>query len=215
MSALQLANPRTILCVGAHCDDIEIGCGATIATWATQFPTARFVWCVFSGDPTRTRETRAAAAALVGDQGRIDFVTHQFRDSYFPADWGSIKDAFRSLRDSVEPDVILTHHEHDRHQDHRLLAELSWNAFRHHFILEYEIPKYDGDLGRPNVFVPVSRELAARKVEVLLTQFASQRERSWFTADTFMGLMRLRGIECGSAAGFAEAFFSRKLLLGT
>jgi LmbE family N-acetylglucosaminyl deacetylase len=215
MSALQLAVPRTILCVGAHCDDIEIGCGGTIATWARQFPAARFVWCVFSGDPTRLRETQAAAAALVGDQGRIDFVMHEFRDSYFPADWGAIKDAFSALRDSVEPDVILTHHEHDRHQDHRLLAELSWNAFRNHLILEYEIPKYDGDLGRPNVFVPLSRELAERKVEVLLTHFASQRARSWFTAETFLGLTRLRGLECGSPDGHAEAFFGRKLLLRT
>jgi LmbE family N-acetylglucosaminyl deacetylase len=214
MLTLQIDEPNTVLCIGAHCDDIEIGCAGTLLGWASRCPSARFVWVVFSGDEERIAETRAAAVALLGPAARLEIRSHEFRDGYFPSQYAEIKEAFHALRSQVEPTLVLTHHEHDRHQDHRLLAELTWQTFRDHMILEYEVPKYDGDLGSPNVFVPLSAELARRKAELLMASFASQAGKSWFTADTFMGLMRLRGIECRSSSGFAEAFFARKLILG-
>ena len=212
MLSLQLADPRTILCIGAHCDDIEIGCGGTLSLWAQRYPQARFIWATFAGNPARVAESRAAARALLGES-RVEFRLHEFPDSFFPAHYAPIKEAVAALR-GVEPDVVLTHYEHDRHQDHRTLAELTYSAFRNHVVLEYEIPKYDGDLGRPNVYVPLPESLARGKVEALLTSFPTQAGRDWFTADTFLALMRLRGIECRAASGLAEAFFGRKLVLG-
>lgn len=213
MLTLELREPRTFLSIGAHCDDIEIGCGGSLAQWAIKHPGARFVWAIFSGSAERVAETRAAAAAFLGPGVEIEFVFHEFRESYFPSQLASIKEAFDALKARIEPSVVLTHHEHDRHQDHRVLAELTWNSFRDHLILEYEIPKYDGDLGRPNVFVPLPAALARRKAETLVGTFVSQRSRDWFTTDTFTSLMRLRGIECHSPSGFAEGFFARKLAL--
>jgi LmbE family N-acetylglucosaminyl deacetylase len=202
-----------ILCLGAHCDDIEIGCGATLVRWAREYPGARFVWVVFSSDEARSAETRAAAPRLLGADTHIELRFHEFRDTYVPAQAGQVKDAFNELKASVQPDLVLTHHLDDRHQDHRLVAELTWNAFRRHLVLEYEIPKYEGDLGQPNLFVPVAAEDLQRKVDVLIECYASQRSRDWFTADTFRALARLRGIECAAPAGFAEAFHGRKLSL--
>jgi LmbE family N-acetylglucosaminyl deacetylase len=209
----QAGRARTILCIGAHCDDIEIGCGGTLALWASQHPQIRFVWAVFSGSAHRVAETRAAAHALLGADREVELRFLDFRDSYFPTQLAAIKEAFGQLA-TLGPDLVLTHYEHDRHQDHRVLAELTWNTFRDHLILEYEIPKYDGDLGRPNVFVPLPALLVERKVNALLTSFASQRDRDWFTADTFTSLLRLRGVECRAASGFAEGFHSRKVVLG-
>jgi LmbE family N-acetylglucosaminyl deacetylase len=209
----QAGRAPTILCIGAHCDDIEIGCGATVALWAAQYPQARIVWAVFSGSPQRVAETRAAARALLGADRDVEMRILDFRDSYFPTQLAAIKEAFGQLA-AVGPDVVLTHYEHDRHQDHRVLAELTWNTFRDHLILAYEIPKYDGDLGRPNVFVPLPAPLVERKVNALLMSFASQRNRDWFTADTFTSLLRLRGLECRAASGFAEGFHARKIVLG-
>jgi LmbE family N-acetylglucosaminyl deacetylase len=205
--------PLTVLCIGAHCDDIEIGAGATVAAWAAAYPESRFVWAVFAGDERRVRETRAVASALIGDASRIDFVQFAFRDSYFPAEFAAVKDAVARLRQEFNPTVVLTHYERDRHQDHRLLSELTGNAFRDHMVLEYEIPKYDGDLGQPNVYVPVTRELARRKIDLLLSGYPSQAGRDWFTDETFNSIMRLRGIECRASSGLAEAFFARKLVL--
>jgi LmbE family N-acetylglucosaminyl deacetylase len=210
-----LTQAPTILCIGAHCDDIEIGCGGALAPWASLYPQARFVWAVFSGTAERVAETRAAAKALLGPDHSVDLHFYSFRDSYFPAQFAEIKDAFAGLGRQVQPDLVLTHYERDRHQDHRVLAELTWNVFRNHLVLEYEIPKYDGDLGAPNLFVPLSAAVAARKVEALLTSFASQRGRDWFTADTFNALLRLRGIESKAPAGLAEAFYARKLVLAS
>jgi len=204
--------PPTILCIGAHCDDIEIGCGATLAHWAGQYPQARLSWAVFSGTAERVAETRSAARALLGSERQLELRFFDFRDSYFPSQLAEIKEAFGQLA-TLAPDLILTHHEHDRHQDHRALAELTWNTFRNHLILEYEIPKYDGDLGNPNVFVPLSAETVRRKVEALTTSFITQRGRDWFTADTFTSLMRLRGLQCHAPSGFAEGFYARKLVL--
>ncbi len=214
MFSLQLADPRTILCIGAHCDDIEIGCGGTLASWAQQYPHARFIWAVFScTDQKRTEETRTAARALLGPTAQIEFLPHEFPDSYFPAHYAQLKDAIEVIRRNVSPDVVLTHATCDRHQDHRTLAELTWNAFRNHLVLEYEIPKFEGDLAHPNVFVPLSESCVRHKVQTLLASFASQAGRDWFTADTFLALMRLRGIECRAASGFAEAFHGRKIVL--
>jgi LmbE family N-acetylglucosaminyl deacetylase len=202
-----------ILCLGAHCDDIEIGCGATLVRWAREYPRARFVWVVFASDDVRSAETRAAAARLLGPGADVELRFNGFRDTYMPVQAERVKDAFNGLKADVQPDVVLTHHLHDRHQDHRLVAELTWNTFRRHLVLEYEIPKYEGDLGQPNLFVPVASEELERKVEALIECYGSQRSRDWFTADTFRALARLRGIECAAPEGFAEAFHGRKLSL--
>ncbi len=214
MLNLQIGELNTVLCIGAHCDDIEIGCAGSLAGWASRYPSARFVWAVLSGDERRKAETRAAAAALLGSGIQLEIHPYGFRDGYFPTQYGEIKETLHALRSRLEPTLVMTHHQHDAHQDHRLLAELTWQTFRDHLVLEYEIPKYDGDLGRPNVFVPLSAQLARRKADILTRSFASQSDKPWFSADTFLGLMRLRGVECHSPSGFAEAFFARKLLLG-
>ena len=216
MLALRLADlghPPTILCVGAHCDDIEIGCGATLIRWAREFPAMRLVWAIFSKEGQREQESRAAAARLVPASTGCELRFFDFRDRFFPSEAEGIKLAFDELGAQVQPDVVLTHHLGDRHQDHELLARLTWNTFRSHLILEYEIPKYEGDLGQPNVYVPHTAQDLEHKVTCLLDCFASQRSRAWFTADTFRALARLRGIESGAATGFAEAFHGRKICL--
>jgi LmbE family N-acetylglucosaminyl deacetylase len=207
-------NPRpTVLCLGAHCDDIEIGCGATLVRWAREYPGVRFVWAVFAGEPERVQESRAAAAHLLDGRAQVELRFFAFPDRYFPSQAEALKRTFDELLASVSPDVIFTHQLDDRHQDHKLVAELTWNTFRSHLILEYEIPKYEGDLGRPNVFVPLEASELETKVHCLMECFPSQRSRAWFTADTFRALARLRGIECGAPLGFAEAFHGRKLCL--
>lgn len=215
MNGLQLADPKTILCIGAHCDDIEIGCGGTLALWAQRYPRARFIWAIFAAGSPRAEESRTAARALLGQSAHVDFELFDFRDSYFPAFYAPIKEAVEDLRRRVTPDVVLTHAGHDGHQDHRLLADLTWKAFRNHLVLEYEIPKFEGDLLPPNVYVPLPENLARHKVETLLTSFPSQAGHYWFTADTFTALMRLRGIECRAASGMAEAFHGRKVVLAS
>ena len=206
-----LPDDGIILCLGAHSDDIEIGCAGLLMTLLERNPNLRFHWVVFSGDDVRERETRAAAAQLLAG-ANLTITTHMFRDSYFPQSSADIKNAFEDLRKRVTPDLILTHTLADRHQDHRVLSELTWNTFRNHAVLEYEIPKYDGDLAHPNLFCPVSAELVQKKVQTLLGCFASQRDHQWFDADLFRGHMRLRGVECNSPSRFAEAFHARKLV---
>ncbi len=208
-----LGRPPVVLCLGAHCDDIEIGCGATLAHWVTQYPGAQFHWAVFSGDGVRQQESRAAAAGLLAGAESPQLRFFDFRDGFFPSQSLQVKEAFEALKGALRPDVILTHYLQDRHQDHALLADLTWNTFRSHLILEYEIPKYEGDLGHPNVFVPLAMPELDRKVQCLLDCFASQRARAWFTADTFRALARLRGMECAAPSGYAEAFHGRKLCL--
>jgi LmbE family N-acetylglucosaminyl deacetylase len=207
------AQSPTVLCIGAHCDDIEIGCGATLMRWVREYPSARFVWAIFSSETAREPESRAAAAQLLAGAASVELRFFDFRGSYFPVELERIKDAFEALKGTLRPDVIFTHQLHDRHQDHKILSELTWNTFRSHLILEYEIPKYEGDLGQPNVFVPITAEELARKVRCLMECFPSQHSRSWFTADTFRSIARLRGIECAAASGFAEAFHGRKICL--
>jgi LmbE family N-acetylglucosaminyl deacetylase len=175
--------------------------------------TFKCTWVIFAGEAERALESSAAAKRFAGVADRIDLRLHGFRASYFPAQYAAIKDTCEQLKATLTPDLILTHFLHDRHQDHALLAELTWNTFRSHSILEYEIPKFEGDLGQPNAFVPISTEDLDRKVAILMDCFPSQRARSWFTPDTFRALARLRGIECAASSGFAEAFHARKLRL--
>ena len=208
----KMPSPGTVLCLGAHCDDIEIGCGGALIELARRYPQSRFVWVVFSGDAVREQETRAAAAALLAGAS-VSLEVHRFRESFFPYVGAEIKDAFESLRSRVAPDLIVTHHLSDRHQDHRVVAELTWNTFRSHAILEYEIPKYEGDLGQPQIYWPLSAESVDLKVETLLRCFPSQRARQWFDAELFRSHLRLRGIECSSPSRYAEAFHGRKILI--
>jgi LmbE family N-acetylglucosaminyl deacetylase len=204
------SRPLTILLIGAHSDDIEIGCGGTAARLARRYPDAKCVWVTLSSDAARAAETRAAAKRVLADARDPVVRTEEFRGSYFPQCHADLKDYFEGLK-RFAPDVIFTHARHDLHQDHRVTNELTWNTFRNHAILEYEIPKFDGDLGVPNVFVPLSAAEMQHKCDTLIECFPSQSSRAWFTRNTFEAIARLRGIECNAPEGFAEAFFARKL----
>jgi LmbE family N-acetylglucosaminyl deacetylase len=177
------------------------------------YPDARFHWVVLASDEARAAEAHAAAAYFLDGAGKADVRVERFRESYFPWVGAELKDYFEELKAEVEPDLILTHHRHDRHQDHRLVADLTWNTWRDHLILEYEIPKYDGDLGSPNVFVALDEDTARRKVDGLVTHFPSQHRRAWFDADMFRGLLRLRGMEANAPGRFAEGFYGTKVVL--
>jgi len=203
---------RRVLTLGAHADDIEIGCGATLLV-LTRSHALDVTWVVLSAHGDRDAEARASAEAFLANAAASSIECHGFRDGYFPYVGGEVKDLFEELKARIEPDLIFTHTRHDLHQDHRLVCELTWNTWRDHLILEYEIPKYDGDLGAPNLFVPVSRELALEKTRLLATAFESQRGKSWFDDDLFLGLMRVRGMEARSPSGYAEAFHCRKVSL--
>jgi len=208
--ALKASGPASILFIGAHGDDIEIGCGGTLMRLAETSPRAHIHWMVFSACDQREEEARNSAVQLLRPFRSSEISIFDFRDGYFPQSMGEIKDRFEALKLKISPDVIFTHHGHDRHQDHRVLAELTWNTFRDHFILEYEIPKYDGDLGHPNFFMALSEADVTQKCDHLIRHFASQRPLHWFSEDLFRGLMRLRGVECRSPTGFAEGFHCRK-----
>jgi LmbE family N-acetylglucosaminyl deacetylase len=214
MLPVSLDQARTVLCLGAHADDIEIGCGAALLDWlGRRSDEIEVHWIVFSADEERRGEAlRSAKQFLAGARMRTVTI-HDFRDTCFPFDGAAIKEKFGELREQISADVVLTHRREDLHQDHRLLAELSWCAFRDHLILEYEIPKYDGDLGHPNVYFPVSEAVCERKIELLINSFRSQQSKPWFTADAFWALLRLRGLECNSPTKFAEAFTARKLVV--
>jgi LmbE family N-acetylglucosaminyl deacetylase len=207
------ASISRILCLGAHCDDIEIGCGGTVLKLVDANPTLHVDWVVFSSNATRAAEATASARALLRRAGSSEIRIEQFRESYFPYSGAAIKEYFDGLGATLAPDVVFTHSGADLHQDHRLLSELAWNTFRNHLILEYEIPKYDGDLGRPNVFVHLDRTVSERKLDHLMEAFPSQREKHWYSRDTFLSTLRLRGIESGAPDGHAEAFYCRKLVL--
>jgi LmbE family N-acetylglucosaminyl deacetylase len=205
--------PLKILCLGAHSDDLEIGCGGTILRLLDEHPGSSVHWVVFSASPEREQEARASAAAFTAAAGSRTVTTKTFRESFFPAQWVEIKEFFEETRRAFEPDLVLCHHREDLHQDHKTIAELTWNTFRNHLVLAYEIPKYEGDLGKPNVYVPLSREVADRKVALILEHFASQAGRTWFRPDTFHGLMSIRAIECNALSARAEAFHAQKLVL--
>jgi LmbE family N-acetylglucosaminyl deacetylase len=209
-----LGSVRRILCLGAHSDDIEIGMGGTLLTLAGQISDLEICWVVFSAPGARAEEARQSADYFLGNVMRKDVRIGSFRESYFPSEWPAIKDWFEKIKGEFDPEVIFTHYRDDRHQDHRVLSDLAWNTFRNHLILEYEILKYDGDLGHPNVFMPLPEQICVRKIESLLKYFKTQSTKHWFTSDTFEAMHRIRGIECASATGRAEAFYCRKLVLG-
>jgi LmbE family N-acetylglucosaminyl deacetylase len=201
-----------ILAIGAHSDDIEIGAGATLLKLIADGRVASIHWVVLSGNERRAAEARSSAEAMLEGAPDFEILQPGFRDGHLPYQATEVKAFYESLK-PFEPDLILTHQRNDLHQDHRLACELALNTFRNHLILEYEIPKYDGDMGAPNLFVPVEEEHRRRKVEVLLTHFESQFAQRWFQEDLFSGLMRLRGMECNSPSTYAEAFYSRKAML--
>jgi LmbE family N-acetylglucosaminyl deacetylase len=213
LSPAKASGPLKILCLGAHSDDIEIGCGGMILSLIKGRRPVDITWVVFSGSLQREREARRGAAMFLKGAGRTRFITHQFRDGHFPYEGAAVKAAFETLKKETRPDLVLTHYREDRHQDHRVLSDLAWNTFRDHWVLEYEIPKFDGDLGQPNCFVSLDRPTAIRKAKYLEKVFGTQRDKHWFSSETFMGLMRLRGMECHAPSGYAEAFYSRKAVL--
>lgn len=202
----------TILCLGAHSDDIEIGCGATLLHLKAAFPGAMFYWVVLTASGSRGQEA-AKAAGLFTAGCETKVVLKDFRDGFLPYSGGVVKDFFEETSSQVNPDLIFTHWHGDAHQDHRLVSELTWNTFRNHLILEYEIPKYDGDLGRPNFFVPLEAPLYKNKIDYLFEAFHSQQAKPWFDSEMFLGLMRIRGVEANSPSGYAEGFYARKIQL--
>ncbi len=205
--------PLRLLLLGAHADDIEIGCGGTVLDLLRRDRPVAVDWCVLSATPARAAEARASAAAFLAGAAEQRVTVMDFPDGHFPYQGAAVKAWFETLKKRPRPDLILTHRRDDRHQDHREVANLTWNTFRDHLILEYEIPKYEGDLGHPNLFVPLDEALVERKIALLHESFASQRSKPWFDADTFRALARLRGVECASPTRFAEAFHAPKLVL--
>jgi len=203
-----------ILCLGAHGDDIEIGCGGTLLKWLNQYENVSCRWVVFSATPDRRCECAAGADAFLQRARRktVDILT--FRDGFMPFQGTEVKEYFERLKTEFSPDVIFTPYLHDRHQDHRLLCDLTWHTFRGHLILEYEVPKYDGDFGQPNVFVPLDEAVCRRKLDALITSFPSQRAKRWYSEETFRAVLQLRAMEAGLTTGFAEAFYGRKMLIG-
>jgi LmbE family N-acetylglucosaminyl deacetylase len=209
----QRRRPLEVLCFGAHSDDIEIGCGGTLLHWIAAGRRLRVRWVVLSGTPARAREARRGAVRVLRGAASAEVIVAGFRDSYFPYD-AAVKDFFEQVRAAgPEPDVVFTHFRGDRHQDHRVVSDLAWNTFRDHLVLEYEIPKYDGDLSVPNAYVELSAAIVRRKLRILREVFGSQRAKRWFSDETFHGLLRLRGIECAARSGCAEAFHVRKAML--
>jgi LmbE family N-acetylglucosaminyl deacetylase len=203
--------PLSVLCLGAHPDDIEIGCGGTVLRLLDEHPGSTVDWIVFSGEGERRREAEASAADFLAGAGARRVLVHGFRDGFFPWQGAAIKESFERLKAECEPGLVLTHCRTDAHQDHRLLADLAWNTWRRHLVLEYEIPKIDGDLGNPSLFVPLSDEQAERKLALLVRHFGSQRSRSWFSEATFRAQLRLRGVNAGT--DWAEGFYLRRALL--
>jgi LmbE family N-acetylglucosaminyl deacetylase len=203
----------SVLVLGSHPDDIEIGCGGTLLRLAELHPEAEVCWVVLSGDPVRVSEARASAEAFLRGAARHRVIVQGFPDGFFPYEGAAVKAFFEELKRDVAPDVIFTHYRSDLHQDHRLVCDLTWNTFRDHLILEYEVPKYDGDFGVPNLFVPLPEPTVESKLTHLMEHFPSQHARPWFTRDLFTATMRVRGMECASPTRFAEAFYSRKAVL--
>ena len=202
-----------VLAVGAHADDIEIGCGGTLLRLAGETAEAEILWVVLTGDERRAHEATSSANAFTQGFAASEVSLGGFRDGFLPYSGEVVKAFFEELKARVEPDVIFTHQRHDLHQDHRVASELTWNTWRDHLILEYEIPKYDGDLGAPNVFAHLDGSIATRKVELLLSHFGSQLDHRWFTEDLFRSMLRVRGMESNSPSGLAEAFYCRKIVL--
>lgn len=217
MRTFRVAGPGdrlSVLCLGAHSDDIEIGAGGTLLSWMDRGVRLDVHWCVLSGIDERGREAKASATDFLAAAENRTIEIMNFRDGFFPEQGEQIKIWFEALKGRVNPDIILTHRQDDAHQDHRQVSRLVWNTFRDHLVLEYEIPKWDGDMARPNLYVPVSASVMQRKLDLLMAHFGSQRSKQWFDAETFLGLARLRGMECRASERYAEAFVARKLSLG-
>jgi LmbE family N-acetylglucosaminyl deacetylase len=214
LSFLNQKGPLKALILGAHSDDIELGCGGTVLRLAEDGHDLEIHWVVFAASPERRTEATSSANAFLAKVRKKEVIINDFKESFFPYVGSEIKGLFEDLKRAVSPDVVLTHFRHDLHQDHRLISELTWNTFRDHLILEYEIVKYDGDLGQPNVFVHLSEELIARKIKLLVDHFKSQLSHHWFTEETFRAILRLRGIESNAPDKYAEAFYGRKLVIG-
>jgi LmbE family N-acetylglucosaminyl deacetylase len=203
-----------LLCLGAHCDDIEIGCGGTILKLAATERKIEVHWVVFSSDEQRKQEALRSAEGFLCGSVTKKVTIHRLRDGFFPYVGAELKERFEELKTEFSPDLILTHYSHDLHQDHRLVSELTWNTFRNHLILEYEIPKYDGDFGSPNFFVPLDESISSRKIDIILAAFQSQSDKHWFSRDLFSAVLRLRGMEANACTGYAEGFYCRKAVLG-
>jgi len=208
-----LRSVSTALFLGAHSDDIEIGCGGTVLRLLQENPEVSIHWVVLSATGERRDEALKSANAFLAGSARAEVVVKDFSERYFPYRGEAIKRYFDELGRTVSPDLVLTHHRGDLHQDHRSVSELTWNTFRDHLVLEYEILKYDADLGRPNAFVELDRSMCERKVEAILREFPSQRARYWFDDEAFWAMLRLRGVEARSRTGYAEAFHGTKLVL--
>ena len=213
MIEFRLDGVKSILCLGAHSDDIEIGCGGTLLKLTRAHADVAVWWVVFSARDGRAREARSSARMFLRHAGRRHIVIKNFRDGFFPFQGAAIKRDFETIKRTVQPDLVFTHYRGDRHQDHRLLSDLTWNTFRNHLVLEYEVPKYDGDLGVPNLFVRLDAEICREKVENVCKFFQTQSNKHWFSPDTFSSLMRLRGVECASPTKYAEAFYCRKCVV--
>lgn len=201
-----------ILCLGAHPDDIEIGCGGVILRIIEESVNVHFFWVIFSAEEDRKIEANHGADNFLKKAKSKKIIIEEFRENYFPFIGTSIRDYFAQLKDLYTPDIIFTHYHSDAHQDHRLISNLTWNTFRNHLIFEYEIPKYDGDLGSPNLFFPLSESICQKKIKYILNNFNSQKKKHWFTEDTFWSLLRLRGIESKSPSRYAEAFYCKKII---
>ena len=202
--------PRRVLALGAHADDIEIGCGGTLLRLVEENPDLEVTWVVFSSTAERAREAQASAEAFLSAARKKTIVVKGHRDGYLPWSGAQVKDDFEALKALVAPDLVFTHYREDRHQDHRLVSELTWNTWRNHTILEYEIPKYDGDFGAPNLFAPLSSATLERKIELVVKAFPTQATKPWFAPDLFRAVARIRGMECVAPEGLAEAFYCRK-----
>jgi LmbE family N-acetylglucosaminyl deacetylase len=207
------SGPRRILALGAHPDDIEIGCGGTILRLLEERRGLEVLWAVFAATPERAGEARASAAAFLKGANATSVIVRDYRDGFLPYSGAAVKDEFEALKREFSPDVVFTHYRDDRHQDHRLVSELTWNTWRDHLILEYEIPKYDGDFGSPNLFAGLPASQLERKISLILEHFVSQAGKAWFTADLFRAVARIRGMECAAPGGVAEAFYCRKLVI--
>lgn len=206
------AEKLRVLCLGAHSDDIEIGCGGTILKLIRENKNIRFYWVIFSADKKRTKEALDSAESFLKGVNKKQVKVLSFQESYFPYKGSEIKSYFDALREEYDPNLVFTHYRLDLHQDHRLISELTWNTFRNHMILEYEIAKYDGDLGCPNFFVILDRRICMKKIRLITENFKSQKNKKWFNREVFLFLLRMRGMEANAASGYAEAFYGRKIV---